>query len=112
MDECPHCGEPLASDAESCPHCGSDFETGWKPDTDYYAVELPEDEPAFSQEYAPPAAGIRWEAFAWYLLVGASILGFFWAGTMGEPSRQIFVPFSLLLLASLVIFHRWVSAAR
>ena len=54
MDECPHCGEPLPEKAESCPHCGSDFETGWKPDTDYYAVELPDD--------ATPAQRARFEA--------------------------------------------------
>jgi hypothetical protein len=112
MDECPHCGEPLAGDAESCPHCGSDFETGWKPDTDYYSVELPEDEPAFSQDHAPAAPGIGWESFLWSLVVAASILVFFWAGTAAEPSRHVLVAFALLLLVSLVVFHRWVSAAR
>ena len=43
-DECPHCGEPVDEDATSCPHCGSDSETGWKPDTEYYALELPEED--------------------------------------------------------------------
>jgi hypothetical protein len=112
MDECPHCGEPLAEDAESCPHCGSDFETGWKPDTDYYAVELPEEEPAFSQDYSPPSTDIRWESFAWYVLVAASVGGFIWVGRQVEPSGGILVAFTVLLLVSLVVFHRWVSTAR
>jgi uncharacterized membrane protein YvbJ len=44
MYDCPHCGEPLEEDASSCPYCGSDSETGWKPDVDYYSLELPEDD--------------------------------------------------------------------
>ena len=44
MEQCPHCGEPIAEDATFCRHCGSDAETGWNPDADYYSMELPEED--------------------------------------------------------------------
>ncbi len=44
MDYCPHCGEEISPDAECCPHCGSDAETGWNPESEYYSVDLPEEE--------------------------------------------------------------------
>ena len=44
MFDCPNCGEPVKNESSFCPHCGSDAETGWKPDVDYYSIELPEDD--------------------------------------------------------------------
>ncbi|MEM7232222.1 MAG: zinc ribbon domain-containing protein [Planctomycetota bacterium] len=103
--ECPNCGEPVDEDATVCPHCGSDEETGWNPDVEYYAVELPEDDdfdfssagyPAHGQ--SRPVAGIvllcvalmalgwaGFTAYGWGVLILFLVLGacaaFFQAGT-------------------------------
>jgi hypothetical protein len=78
MFECPNCGEPLEDGAESCPHCGSDEETGWNPDVDYYAVELPEDE----EEETPPRGGEqpggRLAGYILLALAGAAFLAAGW----------------------------------
>lgn len=49
MFDCPNCGEPVSDNASFCSHCGSDAETGWKPDVDYYSIEIPDD-PALEDE--------------------------------------------------------------
>jgi uncharacterized membrane protein YvbJ len=105
MDECPHCGEPIAPSAESCPHCGSDCETGWKPDTDYYAVELPEDD---RHEYATRSE-FQWESFATGLLLFLSGLAFIGCGLTAHEMR--FLPFAGLLGASLWLFHYWLTSS-
>src|SRR5262245_39596419 len=107
MDECPHCGEPIQASAESCPHCGSDFETGWKPDTDYYAVELPEDEAGYrGREYAAPSE-FQWESFATGLLLFLSGLAFVGCGLTAHQMQ--FLPFAALLGACLWVFHYWLA---
>ena len=106
MDECPHCGEPIDEDAESCRYCGSDFETGWKPDQDYYAVELPEDDlevvPGYSRDSA--AAG-------WQNLLGASLVavtGIVFLGAAAYTYRGAVTAFAMLLAACLFVFYGWV----
>ena len=105
MDECPHCGEPLEEEAESCPHCGSDFETGWKPDTDYYAVELPEDDTSY--EESQDSTEVPWESLGSLLLVViAALVGIWVAATV--HGRTVF-PFAVALGLGVWIYYRWLT---
>ena len=106
MDECPHCGEPIEEDAESCQHCGSDFETGWKPDTDYYALELPDDD-LDAVDFPQANRGSPWEAaLGWSLVITA--FGVFVAAGWTEHQTAV-MPFALALLACLALFHRMLA---
>lgn len=107
MDECPHCGEPIDEEATFCRHCGSDGETGWKPDTDYYAVELPEDEDA---EAEPSEAPPRWmlkerlRSLLGPALVTAAWVGFVAYGfSRFRPPVLVLVPAIYLGLAIAVV---------
>lgn len=91
MYECPHCGEPLDEDAEFCHQCGSDVETGWNPDIDYHAVELPEDDLADDEVPAPgEAAQPRGRIPVDYgllvaaviVFIGASFVAYGWAAVL------------------------------
>ncbi len=79
MEWCPHCGEPIDGAASSCPHCGSDDETGWNPESDYYSLELPEDD-LHDESFEPSRA--RAVSWPWpgTVLVALAVGGFFWAG--------------------------------
>ena len=57
---CPNCGEPLDEDARVCPFCGSDDETGWRPDADDFAFELPDDDDPFGPEITEPVHPRSW----------------------------------------------------
>ena len=119
MSVCPHCGEPLDEDAAACPHCGSDDETGWKPDADYYSVELPDDDleaPGYSEPQGrprtpgshPPAyPEWRWERALGMLLVVAAAALFLWVGS--RTYQALVAPFALLLGICLLVFWRWMQ---
>ena len=38
---CAHCGATVPSSAPACPECGSDDRTGWSPDAEAWAGDLP-----------------------------------------------------------------------
>jgi hypothetical protein len=104
MDECPHCGEPLKEDAECCPYCGSDFETGWKPDVDYYSVELPEDDSDTSRRGVYSLPELRWERFIAFILIVASAAMFVWVGVHAHGTRLI--PFAAVLAVCFWLYWR------
>ncbi|HVR75672.1 MAG TPA: zinc ribbon domain-containing protein [Planctomycetota bacterium] len=110
MEECPHCGEPIEEYAESCAHCGSDFETGWKPDVDYFSVDLPEDESSVSQAYLQHAPRITWDGIVSWFLVFASAMLFLWAGA--KLYQAVFLLFVVPLAACFLIFHRILTAGK
>ncbi|MBN1441619.1 MAG: zinc-ribbon domain-containing protein [Planctomycetes bacterium] len=89
MFECPHCGEPLDDDADSCPYCGSDAETGWNPDTDYYAVELPEDDDesdsgrqGIDPDSLPPTLGVVSVLVSIVLFAAAAFAAYSWGSLL------------------------------
>ena len=91
-DECPHCDKPIDEDATFCPHCGSDSETGWKPDTDYYSVELPEDEDEHEEE-RPPRALFRLRFWAGPALVALALAFFVVYGlSRFQPAFLVLIP--------------------
>lgn len=110
MDECPHCGEPIDEGAESCLHCGSDFETGWKPETDYYAVDLPEDELETGLQYPASGAVSALEIGVSWSLVAASLALFTAIVLKYYPSAA--VGSALILISSLAVFHRSIRPRR
>ncbi len=112
MDECPHCGQPIEDDDESCQHCGSDFETGWRSDTDYYAVELPEDDLEADLGYREGAAQDTWQAVTSGVLVTIAATLFLAASFIAFPKSAMPFVFVVALAASWVAFHRKISPRR
>ena len=43
-DECAVCGAPIPPKARACPECGADERTGWREQSIYDGIELPEEE--------------------------------------------------------------------
>ena len=103
MSECPHCGEPLDDDAEICRHCGSDAETGWNPDTDYYSVDLPEED--YDRPEPPEGQPARARG-SWVgpTLVFLALVGFLGAGYL-TYSWGVVLPLLFLLLCGALFGH-------
>ena len=106
MDECPHCGEPIDEDAESCAHCGSDFESGWKPDAEYYS-DAPDDDPLSKEDSSHNARTSHWEQALHVSLVAGSFLIFLGAAASLHKLYLTHVAaFALLPAASLLWYYR------
>ncbi len=59
--ECAVCGADLPRNARACPECGADERTGWREQSIYDGLDLPEDDPP------PHASGKRRESsLPWY----------------------------------------------
>jgi len=110
MDDCPHCGEPLDEGAESCPHCGSDSETGWNPDSEYYSVELPDEETVESEDYGVESADTGWEKLVSASLVLMACVLFLAIGT--GQYKKLVLPFLGGLLVCMVFYYRWLPPRR
>ncbi len=116
MFDCPHCGEPLAEEATFCRHCGSDAETGWSPDTDYHAVEIPEEleepeEDDLSEAAAPgKTTTIHWDTWVLFALLMVVVVGLIAPGLLSYR-RGLLFPVSLALIGILVV-RRWLRRAR
>ena len=41
-DECANCGAELSRTAKACPECGADERTGWREESVYDGLDLPE----------------------------------------------------------------------
>jgi hypothetical protein len=110
MDDCPHCGEPLNEGAESCPHCGSDSETGWNPDSEYYSVELPDDDPLEPEDYGVASAdtgGEKLDSAALVLMAGLLFLA------IGAWRYEtLLLPFLGVLLVCMVLYYQRLSPTR
>jgi hypothetical protein len=110
MEECPHCEEPLDEGAVSCPHCGSDSETGWNPDSEYYSVELPEEDLLESKDCGATSASTGWEKAASASLVLMACVLFLTVGT-GQYQRLL-LPFLGGLLLCMFLYYQWLSPKR
>jgi hypothetical protein len=95
MEECPHCGEPIDEEATFCHHCGSDASTGWKADTDYDAVELPEDEES-EEPREPPRRGFKSRLRAF---LGPALVAVAWVGFVGYGFSRFQPPLLVLIPA-------------
>jgi predicted nucleic acid-binding Zn ribbon protein len=76
-DECANCGTDLPRNARACPECGADERTGWRENSIYDGLDLPEDTTAGNPDEARKPVRIFW------ILVGAGLLILFVMGTLG-----------------------------
>ena len=60
-DECANCGAAIPRDARACPECGADERTGWREQSIYDDLDLPDT--AFEGDAPSPS---RWKAPAWW----------------------------------------------
>lgn len=84
--ECAQCGSAIPRGAHACPGCGADERTGWREQSIYDGLELPDE--AFEDPASPPrnsaprpaqVGGLAWYwwvvAVALILLLGLAVLG-------------------------------------
>ena len=76
--ECAVCGTTLERSARACPECGADERTGWREQSIYDGIDLP-DETAGQPDFAPDKPTLAWywigAAILLLLLLGFSALG-------------------------------------
>ena len=74
-DACAHCGAALSRHAKACPACGADERTGWREQSVYDGIDLPDEAWAEEASFRRPAAPRRINGLAWYWwCVAAAIL--------------------------------------
>ncbi|MBI5688492.1 MAG: zinc ribbon domain-containing protein [Verrucomicrobia bacterium] len=85
-EECAQCGARLPRNARACPECGADERTGWRGDSVYDGLDLPEeawresdDEAGAARSSRPPAPAVNGLAWYWWcaglFLLGALLVG-------------------------------------
>ena len=73
-DECANCGAAIPRHARACPECGADERTGWREQSIYDGLDLPEE--AFEEEAhrdnTRRVNGVAW--YWWCVGVGLIVL--------------------------------------
>ena len=71
---CPNCGAEVPRKARACPECGADERTGWREESIYDGLDLPDEayeDEAMPGYRSPRATGRTWKD---YLTIGVTIL--------------------------------------
>jgi len=68
-DECANCGAEIPRGAKACPECGADERTGWREESIYDGLDLPEDGPGRG---APPSSARRF-GLPWYFILAGVV---------------------------------------
>lgn len=68
-DECAQCGADIPPRAHACPECGADERTGWREQSIYDGLELPEPD-----DERPPHSPRRSAGMPWYWLVAIVVV--------------------------------------
>jgi predicted nucleic acid-binding Zn ribbon protein len=71
-EECANCGAAVPRGARACPECGADERTGWREQSVYDGLDLPEE--AFGDESEPHARRQRRAGLSWYWVATAVLL--------------------------------------
>jgi len=73
--QCANCGTAIPPRSLSCPECGADEQTGWREQSLYDGLDLPDDADAFEK---PPARGLSlgWKTIGVVLIVLVVLLAF------------------------------------
>lgn len=80
-EECAVCGASIPPTARACPECGADERTGWREQSIYDGLDLPEPDDAAP---ARRTAAKRVNGLAWYWwLVAALLLAGLILGSLG-----------------------------
>ena len=66
--QCAICGADIPPRAQACPECGADDRTGWREQSVYDGLNLPDEE-------MPPAVGRKGPAVFWWLTAVALLAG-------------------------------------
>ena len=83
-EECAVCGAAVPRRAKACPECGADERTGWRGQSIYDGLDLPEDAWREGEPPAPRRPTGRVNGLPWYCwLVGVVLLGLVLAGFVG-----------------------------
>ena len=59
-DECANCGVAIPSNAKACPACGADERTGWREQSIYDDLDLPDSAYADEKPAAPASRALSW----------------------------------------------------
>lgn len=82
--ECANCGATIPRTAKACPECGADERTGWRENSLYDGLDLPEE--AWRDDTSdakPPPRTARINGIAWHWwLVGVALLVLLIAGAL------------------------------
>ncbi len=70
-DECANCGAEIPRGARACPECGADERTGWREQSVYDGLDLPEE--AFEDEASGKIKKLN-RGIAWYWWCVAIVL--------------------------------------
>lgn len=83
-EECAVCGAAIPRRAHSCPECGADERTGWRGQSVYDGLDLPDEawREGDATETRRPAARVNGLPWYWWL-VGVLLLGLVLAGFVG-----------------------------
>ena len=77
-DECANCGAAIPRSARACPECGADERTGWRENSLYDGLNLPDaafdggDEASSGEQ--PTRATARINGVAWYWWAAGALL--------------------------------------
>ncbi|MSU64610.1 MAG: zinc ribbon domain-containing protein [Opitutus sp.] len=86
-DECANCGTSLRRDDRACPECGADERSGWRAESIYDGLDLPEEAFVEDGKDAHPAAKPRKKinGAPWYWwCVGIGVVVLFALGVLGR----------------------------
>lgn len=78
--ECAHCGAAIPPRAKACPECGADERSGWREQSLYDGLDLPESawEDEAGRAPGPSGRAPRVNGIAWYWwLAGLAVLAAF-----------------------------------
>lgn len=73
--ECANCGAAIPRTARACPECGADERTGWRENSIYDGLDLPDE--AFvdeGSEQTPAPRSTRINGVAWYWWFAGALL--------------------------------------
>jgi hypothetical protein len=77
-EECANCGADIPRSARSCPGCGADERTGWRDNSVYDGLDLPD------ESYDEPGQKPLRRGLAWYwIVVGLGLLVLLILGAIG-----------------------------
>ncbi len=77
-EECANCGADIPRNARSCPECGADERTGWREQSIYDGIDLPDDDEGAPHRSSRDVNGLVW----YWWVVGLALLLLFALGAL------------------------------